>query len=97
MWFGPEDSDEEVEEMAKLKTEWEIESGVKFSKRGLMSFIEEQIAKESADNKDDPKTAKAWERKLKNPGLTYFLKKGGTELKPKQPYFRSDFTFNRKC
>ena len=41
MWFGPEDSDEEVEEMAKLKTEWEIESGVKFSKRGLMSFIEE--------------------------------------------------------
>ena len=24
-WFGPEDSDEEVEEMAKHKTPWEIE------------------------------------------------------------------------
>jgi hypothetical protein len=24
-WFGPEDSDEEVEEMAKHKTQWEIE------------------------------------------------------------------------
>ena len=24
-WFGPEDSDEEIEEMAKHKTPWEIE------------------------------------------------------------------------
>jgi hypothetical protein len=65
--------------MAKLKTQWEIDNGVKFSKRGLIEYIEKMHAQETPDNKDDPKTAKAWERKLKNPGLTYYLKKGGSE------------------
>ena len=41
------------------------------------------MSEESADNKSDPATAKAWERKLKNPGLTYYLKKGGSKLRPK--------------
>ena len=39
MWDGPDDSDEEVEGMAKLKMPWEIESGVKFSRKGLVEFI----------------------------------------------------------
>jgi hypothetical protein len=47
-WFGPEDSDEEVEEMAKFKTPWEIENGVKFSKRGLIDYIEKMIEYDSA-------------------------------------------------
>ena len=41
-------SDEEIEEMAKYKTPWEIEQGVKFSKRGLIDYIEKNIAFESA-------------------------------------------------
>lgn len=48
LWYGPEDSDEEIEEMAKYKTPWEIEQGVKFSKRGLIDYIEKNIAFESA-------------------------------------------------
>ena len=43
-WFGPEDSDEEIEEMAKHKTPWEIEQNVKFSKNGLIEYIEKMIA-----------------------------------------------------
>jgi hypothetical protein len=95
LWFGPEDSDEEVEEMAKYKTPWEIEQGVKFSKRGLIAYIEKMIAYESASS-EDAANAKLWEEKLKQPGLTYYLKKGGTKESASQPYFRSDFTFNRK-
>jgi len=54
------------------------------------------IKQESAKNKDDPANAKLWEQKLKQPGLTYYLKKGNSKVRPTQPYFRSDFTFNRK-
>ena len=61
MWFGPEDSDEEVEEMAKIKTPWEIENGVKFSKRGLIDYITKMIEHECAQNTQDPANAKLWE------------------------------------
>jgi len=96
LWAGPEDSDEEIEEIAKYRTPWEEEEGVKFSKRGLIEYIERMIKQESAKNKDDPANAKLWEQKLKQPGLTYYLKKGNSKVRPTQPYFRSDFTFNRK-
>ena len=89
-WFGPEDSDEEIEEMAKHKTQSEIDQGVKFSKRGLIEYIEKMIALESNQNKEDPANAKLWEQKLKQPGLTYCIKKGGTKESPSQPYFRTD-------
>ena len=81
-WFGPEDSDEEIEEMAKHKTQWEIDQGVKFSKKGLIDYIEKMIAYESNQNKEDPVNAKLWEQKLKQPGLTYCIKKGGTKESP---------------
>ena len=81
-WFGPEDSDEEIEEMAKHKTQWEIDQGVKFSKKGLIDYIEKMIAYESNQNKEDPANAKLWEQKLKQPGLTYCIKKGGTKESP---------------
>jgi len=81
-WFGPEDSDEEIEEMAKHKTQWEIDQGVKFSKKGLIDYIEKMIAYESNQNMEDPANAKLWEQKLKQPGLTYCIKKGGTKESP---------------
>jgi|TARA_B110000305_G_C19093296_1_gene471808 hypothetical protein len=45
-WDGPEDSDEEIAEIAELKQSWEIDSGVKFSKNGLMKFIKLMLAEE---------------------------------------------------
>ena len=75
--------------MAKLKTEWEIKNGVKFSKRGIVDYIERFLATESI-NSEDPQTAKAWEEKLKTPGLTYYLKKGGSDINTSQPFFRSE-------
>jgi hypothetical protein len=60
-WDGPEDSDEEIEELVKFKTEWEIESGIRFSKRGIITAINAALERESPFNKDDPKNAKAWE------------------------------------
>ena len=95
LWDGPEDSDEEIEELAKYKTEWEKEAGIKFSKRGIMEAIHKAIAQESPNNTEDPKTAKAWERKNQTPGLTYYLKKGGSQISKTQPFFRSEVTFNR--
>ena len=47
LWDGPEDSDEEIEDMAKHKTQFEIDEGIRFSKNGLIKFIEEFLEKES--------------------------------------------------
>jgi len=58
-WDGPEDSDEEIESLAKLKTDWEIQNNVKFSKNGIISYIESFIEQESSQNN------KKWEQKLK--------------------------------
>ena len=80
MWDGPEDSDEEIEGMAKLKMPWEIENGVKFSKKGLMEFITKFLDQESPHNEKDPATAKLWEQKLRMTGLQYYLKKGGSNV-----------------
>lgn len=40
MWDGPEDSDEEIPEMAALKSAFEIAEGVKFSKNGIKKYVE---------------------------------------------------------
>ena len=47
LWDGPEDSDEEIVSLVKYKNDYEKKMGVKFSKRGIISYIEEQIQKES--------------------------------------------------
>ena len=47
-WDGPEDSDEEVSEMVQYKNKYEHEMGVKFSKKGLVSFIESLLQRESS-------------------------------------------------
>ena len=47
-WDGPSDSDEEIECMAVLKNQWEIDNGVKFSKNGLIEYIDSFIERESA-------------------------------------------------
>jgi len=60
MWDGPEDSDEEIPEMAAQKTEWEEYRGVKFSRKGIIEVIESTLAHESSTSSDF-KTSKLWE------------------------------------
>ena len=95
MWDGPEDSDEEIPEMAALKSSYEIAEGIKFSKNGIKKYVEAQIEKESKDNKKDPKTAKLWEEKLKLPGISMCLKKGGSHISESQPYLRTESNYKK--
>lgn len=82
IWDGPSDSEEEVAELVPMKNDYEVEWGVKYSKRGLIEFIEQQLKHENRSNKEDPKNAKLWEEKLKVPnGITMFMKKGGSHLR----------------
>ena len=85
-WDGAEDSDEEVAEFANLKQTWEKDANVKFSKKGLMRYINKMLATETAGQ--DNANSKLWEQKLKIPGITYYLKNGGSKVNKTQPFFR---------
>ena len=54
LWDGPEDSDEEIADMVPLKEQWEIDEGVRFSKKGLIEYITKKLTTESPHNTDDP-------------------------------------------
>ena len=73
MWDGPENSDEEIEEMAVLKNKYEKERGIVFSKNGIISFIENLVEQEKNDKK--------WQQKLKAPNIQFYLKDGGSHIK----------------
>jgi hypothetical protein len=61
--------------MVGLKTQYEIDIGLKFSKNGLINYIENFIENESTV-KD-----KRWEEtKLNMPGIKIFLKRGGSDI-----------------
>ena len=51
LWDGPENSDEEIEEMAALKNQYEKEIGIVFSKNGLISYIDCLMKNEKTDKK----------------------------------------------
>jgi hypothetical protein len=82
--------------MANLKNEFELQTGVKFSKNGLIEHIKNLIATETNKNKDDPINAKKWNECLTTPGIKFLLKKGGSEFNASQPYLRTESTFNQK-
>ena len=42
-WDGPENSDDEIFEFVNDRTPWEISEGVKFSKNGLVEYIENKL------------------------------------------------------
>lgn len=71
--------------MAALKTDFEKQCGIKFSKNGIISYVENTLQKES---KDDPQNEKLWEEKLTTPEIKLFVKKNGSEMNAKQPYLR---------
>lgn len=69
--------------------------GIRYSKNGLIKFIEDLFKKECKNNKNDVKNAKLWEQKLEIPGLNMYMKKGGSHLSVDQPYIRNDITFKK--
>ena len=69
---------------------------MKFSKNGIIKYIEDMLAKESPKNEEDAKTAALWENHMKEPTLELHLKKGGSQFNKDQPYIRMDSTFNQK-
>ena len=71
--------------MAALKTDFEKQCGIKFSKNGIINYVENILQKES---KDDTQNGKLWEEKLQTPNIKLFIKKNGSEMNAKQPYLR---------
>ena len=47
--------------MTALKTDFEKQCGIKFSKNGIINYVENILQKES---KDDPQNGNLWEEKL---------------------------------
>ena len=58
-WDATVDSDEEVEEFVADRNEIEEMSLVRFSKRGLIEYIE-NLLKDEAPTSSDPSVASAW-------------------------------------
>lgn len=50
LWDGPADSDEEIEEMIKYKNQYEKSIDLKFSKNGLINFIEKYMQNDKIQN-----------------------------------------------
>lgn len=96
LWDGPQDSDEEVEEMLPYKCQFEVEMGVKYSKKGLIEFIEQFLAHENPKNKKDKKNGVLWEENIKTPQIAMFMKKGGSHINSNQPFIRNEFSFMKK-
>lgn len=61
LWDGPEDSDEEIEELVPFKNEYEKQQGIKYSKRGIKEYIERMMSYENPTNTENPENAKLWE------------------------------------
>lgn len=80
IWDAAENSDDEVEELKVLKTQFEIKNNVRFSKSGIKDYINNTIIEESPNNKSNIKSSKLWESSLKLPGLNMWLKKGGSSI-----------------
>ena len=85
-----ENSDEEIEELAKTKSNFEHEAGLVFSKRGIIEFIEKMLQTESVENKDA--NGKLWEEKSKTPNFKFYMKNiAGTAH-----FLRQEAIFNKK-
>ena len=91
-WDGPADNDEELAEFIPFKNDYEKQMGIKYSKNGIMKFIEDLVKKENRNNKEDVMNARLWEEKLnlKNEGLIMYVKKGGSHLNQDQPFLRTE-------
>ena len=46
--------------------------------------------------KEQTRYDKNWDEKVKSPGITLYLKKGGSIINKDQPYARAEFVYNKK-
>tara|TARA_B110000305_G_C18848748_1_gene363539 strand:- start:159 stop:419 length:261 start_codon:yes stop_codon:yes gene_type:complete len=67
-----ENSDQEIEELAAIKSQFEHDSGLVFSKSGIIEFVNNMLKTESAENRDA--TGKSWEEKSKTPNFKFYIK-----------------------
>lgn len=96
-WDGPEDPDAEIEQFIPYKTDFESVQNIKFSKNGIIDFIEKTIREESKFNESDPANSKLWEQKMDHPDkIKFFIKKGGSAANKDQPFIRTESIFNKK-
>ena len=64
--------------MLKYKREQEIEFDIKYSRNGIVEFIQNYLQFENKDCTTDKKNAKLWEIKLDLPNVQQYMKKGGS-------------------
>ena len=68
-------SDEEIPELKGLISPKEQEKGLKFSKNGIIKYINDYVDHETRHNKNDPKLASLWEEKIKTGNCLFQVKK----------------------
>ena len=67
--------------MIPLKNKYELEVGIKFSKNGIIEYIENFLETENPNNQNDPKIARSWkEKEVFAPGVKLHLKDGGSQF-----------------
>ena len=81
--------------MKHMKLQWEIDENVKYSKNGILNYINFIIDQESAENKINPEIGNLWELKLSGDNIKYYLRKGGSKVNSEKPYFRTELTFSK--
>ena len=87
LWDGPEDSDEEIASLVPFKNKYEQQQNIKFSKRGIISYIEQQVQNESIAANP------SWELKDNDANMAYYLKRNGSQFNKTQPFFRAETSY----
>ena len=70
--------------------------GIKYSKNGIIKYVEHLLKNESRTNTIEFGKATLWEEQLRIQGLVCYIKKGGSQIDKTQPYVRNDVWFPRK-
>lgn len=83
--------DDELDEIRKYISPFELQRGLKFSKNGIMKYVEDLMA-ENDPFSADKAIAQQWEQKLKNPNQFLHLKKNQADC----PFMRSEMIFDKK-
>ena len=86
-------SDEEIPELRGLISPKEQEKGLKFSKNGIIKYINDYVDQETRHNKNDPKLASLWEEKIKTGNCLFQVKK--SEANNSNLLMRCEATFPR--
>lgn len=80
VWHCPGyDSDDEIDELKRFANPTEVKQGVRFSKNGMLSYIDRLLSQERPDGEDEA-IAQQWTLKLDTPTFKYWCKNTGDNL-----------------